>query len=195
MKTIVYKLSLCIFIFGMITLSCEGPAGPAGETGQQGPQGEPGSQGPQGEEGTANVIYSEWFTFIADSGSDEFFQFMRLSEPQLTREFLNNGGVVLVYVKVEQEEIIVVASLPLHSGVFLADYRAFDAEAGVIGPQAFRGIQIHVETTDDTITIPDNFFEGHHLRYILIPGGMPAKLSQDFWENYEAVADYFGIRD
>ena len=54
------KLSLSLILFVMITVSCEGPIGPAGSEGEQGltgEQGMTGEQGLQGERGVSRIMF------------------------------------------------------------------------------------------------------------------------------------------
>jgi hypothetical protein len=86
-------LTLLLFAFIVVT-SCnkEEDPGPAGPTGNTGPKGE------QGDPGTANVMYSDWFLYDPAYINQNFsFITMEIPIPQLTDEFINNGGVVLVY--------------------------------------------------------------------------------------------------
>jgi len=56
------KLSLSLILIVMITVSCEGPIGPAGPEGEQGIAGEQGltgEQGLQGERGVSRIMFDK----------------------------------------------------------------------------------------------------------------------------------------
>jgi Collagen triple helix repeat (20 copies) len=115
-------LSLLALAITFLAVSCtkEGPEGPAGATGAQGPQGGPGPAGPigpigptgpagptgptgpQGPAGTANVIYSNWFTFTAGEWADSNMTNIGLAKrairnvTSVTQAVIDNG-VVLTY--------------------------------------------------------------------------------------------------
>jgi hypothetical protein len=106
----------------------EGPTGPQGPQGPEGPTGPQGPQGPQGPPGTANVMYSEWFDIEphpAFSSSTSWL--MPIDEPLITNEFLQDGGLVMMFIKIEIQNLIQVFPLPLvatigsHSFIAMAD--------------------------------------------------------------------------
>jgi len=61
------KLSLSLILIVMITVSCEGPIGPAGPDGEQGIAGEQGltgDQGLQGDKGVSRIMFDKGVLLI-----------------------------------------------------------------------------------------------------------------------------------
>lgn len=110
----------------------------------------------------------------------------QVEAPGLTEEIKNNG-VILVYYR-DSPGGDFAKQLPSNfyvSGelIFTLEYVAKIGEIEILhGPSAHpdgKGI--------------DELLPSSQARYILIPGGEPAKLSSDFYEDYRAVIEYFGI--
>lgn len=56
------------------------------------------------------------------------------------------------------------------------------------------GFSFSVRSFDGTTPVFEYAAVGFRVRYVLIPGGVPvAKMPDTFWEDYEAVAEYFGF--
>lgn len=176
---LIYFIAITFF-FAFASIACEGPAGPDGAQGPQGEQGPEGPQGPQGETGTANVIYSEWMDIEWNLIDTESVKSLRIEEENLTEEF-RGSGVVVAYAMNTSESIF---QLPMISS--MAEWRFY---------HWFRGEFITFELESfDFSPVPEEI-GNWQIRYILIPGGVPAKMSKDFFEDYNAVKEYFGIPD
>jgi hypothetical protein len=170
----------------IIAASCskdggEGPQGPAGPAGPSGPAGAAGAQGPAG---TANVIYSSW-TDTAKWRPDTVMQgsvvvdtlgyFANISAPKLTASILNTGEIK-VYVNLNTAADPVVFPLPFNNGAIFID------------PVFFTGvIQLSSNIDLTSFRVP--------VRYVLIPGGAPARMATVDWNNYEAVKKYLNLKD
>lgn len=187
MKTVnTAKITIIVFaLLGSLSaLSCEGPTG---SDGPAGPQGEPGPQGPKGDEGTANVIFSDWMDIVWNTADSPTNRAMYIEEPRVLGDFMDNGTLI-IYLKQSNPSLgVVVLSLPYLQGTsyfysVIADLPADD----------IAGILVIVRSTDGS-TVTDA--EGVQLRYVLVPGGIPAKMPPDFWKDYEAVSSYYGIPD
>jgi hypothetical protein len=185
MKKAMYFLPSTLFVAVVMLLSsCSkdgdtGPAGPAGPAGAAGPAGPTGTQGTAG---TANVIYSQWIdtaTFIADTihiGAviDTIGYFANISAPKLDLVMLNTGEIK-VYVKTGDDADPTVFPLPYNDGFIYIDPVFF-----------LNTIQLY-SNADLT---------GIAFRYILIPGGAPARLANRVdWNNYKEVQKYLGLTD
>ena len=181
-------LILCIILVmgaGMIT-GCEGPAGPQGDQGPQGLQGIAGSdgnEGPQGDPGAANVIYSNWIPFNTSNWvlADEFgrqTQLYKIDENRITSDIIDKG-LVMVYVKFGG------ASSP----------RPLPFTGYILSLSKEQHLWYRLET--DAITIvfhnlndnldPGRFGSTNQYRYIIIPGGTPAKI-KDVPINYKEMS-------
>lgn len=193
-----YLISI-ILLLSFITIGCEGPAGPDGDSGpqgeqgpegpmgEQGLQGEEGPQGPEGPEGppgTANVIYSDWMDIDWNRDDDPTYKAMYIPESRVMGDFIAEG-TLMVYAKEEIGGDAIVVPLPYVSG---SDFLSFAiADLPSDGAQGI----IVVLTSTDGSNVSD--FTGAQVRYVMIPGGVPAKMKNDFMEDYQAVKDYYGI--
>lgn len=173
-----------------------GPKGDKGDTGEQGATGEPGVEGPQGPAGTANVIYSEWMDFDWNVYDDPSFKQMSIEEPAITEEFLENGGLVLLYLKGSSPPDVTATAIALpyitpsaymYAGTVILPNPVppLDIEAGII---------INLEAFDGSATVND--FQdvagsvNYDVRYILIPGGITIEEYENSSSERTGVANY-----
>lgn len=184
------SLKLLLTALTLFTAACDGPVGPQGDTGPQGEQGERGPRGPRGpagEDGNANVMYSEWMPIDWNVLDANTVKRMDIAIPQITEEFLENGGVVLLFVKSSDSAFPVPMSRDNYSLYFLA--------SGGSNEVRFIAQRLTGLTGDINVTwIQD-------VRYVLIPDGVPVsglqaglKAELDL-SDYEAVAAFYGIPD
>lgn len=186
-KNLLLLLTSLALVLSITFIACEGPAGPQGE---QGLQGEEGAQGPQGEEGTANVIYSEWLEVEWNGADEDDYKRMDIVEPMITDRFMSTG-TVLMYLHVSGTDGSAVFALPLtdEGQTYAFFMRPADFSAPLPGtfPEE-PGLSFYIQENGGVAT---GGLSG--IRYVLIPDGVPAKISSGFWNDYEAVAEYFGI--
>lgn len=156
----------------LLVFSCKkgdtGPAGPQGPTGPTGPQ------GPAGPTGTANVIYSDWFSFQVSEWKDTVMTNIGNAKRAIkiaagvTQDILDKG-VVLAYFKADD----------LGAGPNLLPfiYNKNPAGAYEIIPRV------------GSIVFYNYFFDNsggqnpsttHKWRYIIIPGGTPGGRLMNF---------------
>ena len=162
-----------------------GPAGPRGATGATGPAGPRGATGPQGPAGTANVIYSGWVSFqqaerdtLIDGTN---LKVNHLPAPRLTQAIIDNGAIQ-VYMRFGTT----VLTLPYTSRAgSRPNTVSFVPRPGRIYVTRF---------THDGAT-PYLGFGPVQFRYVLIPGGVSASLSNLDLRDYEAVRAAFNIID
>jgi len=194
-KTNLFVLPLMVLLMGLVA-ACGEPdevVGPQGPQGEQGPQGQQGPQGEQGEPGTANVIYSEWTSFVLDNwtASLTFFGQTRREYPinvvEIDQDILDKG-TVMVYVRFSGTGTRI-QPLPVISPILSS------AREQVLNFHLRLGL-IHIEfynLTDRTLD-PGRIGAGNHYRYVIIPGGISALKSASLNLNdYERVMEYFGI--
>lgn len=75
------------------------------EDGKDGLDGMDGAPGPAGQDGNANVIASDWQTIQWDEGSLPTFGTMLIDVKDIDlEEFIATGGVVMVYLRFNQED-------------------------------------------------------------------------------------------
>ncbi|WP_257667976.1 collagen-like protein [Parapedobacter tibetensis] len=163
----------------------KGDLGPMGPQGEQGTQGEKGENGDKGPAGTANVIYSNWAT-LTESQRDTIIdgshlKVKNLYAPKLTTGILNNG-VVLVFMRFSSTAYLLPYISDAGGKSNTIDYRT---KVGVIHITRF--------SHDDSGSI--GLGGSLEFRYILIPGGVSASLSQVNLQDYHAVKSALSIYD
>ncbi|WP_234570993.1 collagen-like triple helix repeat-containing protein [Rhodohalobacter sp. 614A] len=179
-RTILFVLPIMI---GLICFSCEGPEGPAGPQGLQGEAGEPGPEGSQGEPGTANVIYSEWIDSEWTEYTAREWQ-MLIEDSNISVDFSNNGGTVLVYRR----------NGPLD------DAWIYPLPSGSAYPVTFAidpvNTTLLIAVESSCCDIP-SWFHDVQFRYVLIPGGVLTNGKQAKLDltDYQAVKAFYGIPD
>lgn len=198
------KMKYLIFAGMLAFTGCadDGDPGPKGDKGDTGEQGAQGQQGQQGEPGTANVSYSEWMRFDWNVSDEEYYKAMEIDEPAITDAFLNEGGMLISFLKLSTAEHTQMTQLPMSNtneslilaAITLADITPpFTIQNGVIVVlSSLNGNPIYDYESGNG--------GGYSFRYILIPGGTPlssaGRLAQpvDF-SDYEAVKAYYDIPD
>lgn len=158
-----------------------GPAGPQGKTGPQGSQGQQGPAGTQGAPGTANVIYSDWIPVDWNVLDGNTVKRMDIDVPQITQEFVENGGIILFFVRQTDAIWPVPMSRNNYSLYFL-------------GSSAEHEIRFLASRLDG-LTGNINVSWIQDVRYVLIPGGMPVNASLDMIDlrDYTEVSQALGI--
>lgn len=162
-----------------------GPRGATGATGPAGARGATGATGPQGPAGTANVIYSGWVSFqqaerdtLLDGTN---LKVNHLPAPRLTQAIIDNGAIQ-VYMRFGTT----VLTLP------------YTARAGS-RPNTVSFIprpgRLFITRFTHDHTPPYLGFGAVQFRYVLIPGGVSASLSNLDLRDYEAVRVAFNIID
>ncbi len=174
----------------VVNIGCEGPEGPQGEQGSQGPE---GPEGPQGPAGTANVIYSDWTDFVADNWTDDYSAFGQrrrdypIDVPQIDGDILSMG-TVKVYVRIPGVLGETVFPLPWIYGITkgIAQVLNYELDPGMITINFY-------DLVDDSVD-PGTFGDVVEYRYVIIPGGMPAKAANlPDLNDYYKVIEYYGI--
>lgn len=186
-----FKLLLITFLaIGLTSAACEGPTGSDGPQGPQGEQGPEGPQGPQGETGTANVIYSDWMNIAWNLVDGPTRKHMYVEESRVVEEEFMATGTLLMYLKLETPEDIVIAALPFTNRTDNLFYVIGKAASG----EGLEGIIMVLVATDSSTPVQSDWND-YQVRYVMIPGGVPAKMKDDFLKDYEAVKEYYGIPD
>jgi len=176
-----------LLILGFGLIGCEGPEGPTGAVGAQGPQGEQGPQGPEGSPGTANVIYSDWLRLGDVSSPADTTLLSRnytryhIPASDLTQDIIDNAAVMVYY-----KLLGLISPLPFT----LAGIGGDEDKLITYAPFEPGRLTILSQELDNT-AFPLNL--NTQFRYILIPGGTPAKAKMPDLSNYYDVMDYFGI--
>lgn len=178
--------TLLLFIVVITSAACEGPAGPQGPKGEEGASGPKGDQGPQGEEGTANVIYSEWLDIVWNQSDNNTNKSMYINESRVSEDDFMETGMVVVYLReVVSGSTPVIYPLPYSFGsTYLYPL--------VTNVPNLQGILLMNSSTDGGNVSSLN---GVQIRYILIPGGIPAKMNPSFLNDYDAVVEYYGLEE
>ena len=185
-RTKAIKLVMETIFAAMILIMTGCVEGPAGTDGAQGDQGPQGPQGTQGEPGTANVIYSDWSNIVWNYINNSTNKTMYIEEKRVLGDFMDKG-TLFVFIKTESPDGKVVFPLPVTEDSHILTYAIADAPS-----QGLEGIAILFESIDGN---PLSDLSGFQIRYVLIPGGVPAKMGENFLKDYEAVKAYYGIPD
>lgn len=188
MKTTFYYFFTFIIALMVAISACntEGPTGPQGTPGPQGEQGLQGPPGEDGEDGTANVIYSEWIAINWNLNDGTYTKEMLINEPMITEEFINTG-TLLMFARNSTIAFNHAIPLPYLTASILRFYALNGHET------VSDGIVVISESVDSST--PTNEYSNTEIRYVLIPGGVPAKMPAGFFEDYDAVKEYYGIPD
>ena len=191
MKTRIFYYLLMAICIGSTNTSC------SPEDGRDGADGLQGEQGEQGDPGTANVIYSDWMPIVWNDVDGPLNKSMMIDEPGITKDFIETGGTVLMFLKQEVMTTVIVYPLPFQNGNDLLHY--FYANAP---DEPFEGILLMVKSMDNASPIASVYTEPKvSIRYVLIPGGNPlGDPAQAIWEeldktDYQKVAAFLGIEE
>lgn len=195
-KTVLFVVCSFLLATTLLISSCAkegpvGPQGPAGPTGAQGPTGATGPAGlpgAPGAPGAANIVYSNWLNVEYDPAvPDSSIWIAEIPAPKLVDSILNRG-VVKVYYNAGSDSANsqFVISLPVYEpfliGAIVNTYYSFQA--------------ITLISTADLSSFVNNGNRYSQYRYVLIPGGMPARGSKTIdWNNYKEVKQYLGWKD
>lgn len=185
---LIFLVTIIPLAFFLAATSCEGPEGPQGIMGEEGPQGDQGPQGPEGPPGTANVIYSDWMDFDWNLVDNANLKQMYIEESRVVDEDFIANGTLLVFFKLVAPEGMLIASLPFTNGT---DY--LYSVIGDVPSSDIAGIVIVLESNDGSPVQSD--WSDYQIRYVLIPGGVPAKMGENFLTDYQAVKNYYNLPD
>jgi hypothetical protein len=200
MKKRLILSTLSLIAAGFIFIGCkgdDGAVGPAGAKGDTGAQGTAGTKGDKGDTGTANVIYSEWKA-LSDTAVASTFnrKNYNIAAPEITQNILDKG-FVYAYVKTTSSVI----PLPYVNKYVYANQEVAGSYITTVIPHVGR-----ISLNQDWMTpgaIPPSFADtkvvvgGYtHLRYVIIPGGLPAgRISGVDFTDYEAVKKFYNLAD
>jgi len=182
LNLLLYTLCVTITLYLVSCSKDEGAQGPAGPAGAAGPAGPAGGAGPAGPAGTANVIYSPWIdtlnfipiTQTTGGITDTVGYFGDITAPRVDADMLNKGEIK-VYVNGGDATDPVVFPIPFNNGVIFIDV-------------TFSTGIIELTSNADLSGLP--------FRYILIPGGTPARSAKSIdWNDYKQVQKYLGLKD
>jgi hypothetical protein len=182
MKQHLFSVSTLVLAVALVFSACskEGPAGPAGPQGPAGPTGAAGAAGPAGATGTANVIYSAWLDVVANPITPDELWGTLINAPKLDANILSTG-MVKVYFNFGTAAAPEITAIP-------------DPLIAFINPYFSVG-QIELLGIIDYSTISNQQGQKQNqVRYVLVPGGVPAKYNVD-WNDYAAVQKFLNLKD
>ena len=184
-----------MFMAALSISSCsKGEDGEDGLPGPQGEQGIQGEQGPQGEPGTANVMYSDWIPIDWNFLSGSTMKSMLIEDERVTEEFIDNGGLLLVFLKVSDTGATGVFQFPY----FMDSNNYLDALYINIPDDNKEGVAIRYFHESGSDRLYDTYEDNVWVRYVLIPGGVDlsgkGEMQADWGKmTYEQVAEKLGI--
>ncbi|HLV38002.1 MAG TPA: hypothetical protein VKY47_00995, partial [Xanthomarina sp.] len=129
---------------------------------EDGTDGAPGAIGPagtNGEDGNANVQSSDWFQIQFDYLNDEDNYGTMLLEIPNIQDFMDNGGVFIMYVKIEVEE---------HSFIYPLPYDDSYSFVVVNGPGEDIESYVYLNAEHSTVSQIENNPD-YTFKYVLIP--------------------------
>ena len=167
----------------------DGRDGLNGINGTDGQNGMPGEQGEPGEDGNANVQASDWFAIQFDD-VDMTLEFGRMDiEIPNTQQFIDDGGVVMMYLKQQYPNSNDFAITPLPYGTGeLYLYYTFGDHSEMYG---FEGFVFYANWIGGDITELEN--GAFTLRYVLIPGTAGRNANVYSKMSYEEILTHFGL--
>ncbi|HVZ97150.1 MAG TPA: hypothetical protein VG847_09770 [Chitinophagaceae bacterium] len=196
------NLALPLTVFTAFILFIAGCSkGPKGDTGATGPQGPQGTTGATGPAGTANVIYSPWLNVAFQQSGVDTNVLGTIPAPELSDSILNSGFVKVYYnAGSDAPGGQFVLSLPIDEPFLFTD--TAQNPITLIANPYFTLDTIYVLANYDLSSYQQSGYNYSQFRYIIIPGGvagLPAKIGEANkpldWNNYNAVKQYFGLKD
>ncbi len=190
------------FLTAIVLLVVGCSKGPKGDTGTTGPQGPQGATGATGATGTANVIYSKWLNVTFASRGDTTM-FAQIPAPELSDSILNTG-FVKVYWNAGSDapggEFVL--PLPINEPFLFYTDTTYSTTTTLIANPYFYVDTIGIISNYDISSAQQGGYNYQQFRYIIVPGGiagLPAQIGDAKkpldWNNYNAVKQYFGIKD
>ena len=189
------RLLVALFVcYGLV--SCEGPEGPAGATGQAGPpgaagqagpQGPAGAAGPQGPVGAANVIASEWKSLTWIEAPP--FSTSIVTTTEITESVINQGTVLAYWRTVSTSNSIKLMPTPVYNTTTGELSYIIDYSIRIGNLLVFHGVP------SGGLVGASIAFPNASVRYIVIPPpSSSGRIEYPFdFDDYEAVCEYFGI--
>ena len=178
---ITLRLTMLLVVVAALFANCK-----KGDAGPEGPEGPAGPQGPPGPTGTANVIYSTWqdVTYSEHEENGQLLgYFSEWAVDKLSNAILNSGDV-RVYFNFGTTADPDIVLFPL-SDNFFNTHVSVD-----LFPQT-----ILLYSNFNASTFTDNEGKKFQHRYILIPGGVPARVAQPDWNDYNKVKAFYNLPD
>lgn len=151
-----FTLTLAVVLF--TACSKDGEKGETGATGATGPA---GPAGPAGPIGAANVIYSDWFTPTAWTGSGTQFSTFVKAAPGIT-EAIRTSGTILAYAQFVSDGTNI-RPLPATTinGAFITHWNFFSNAVGSLTFSCFG--------ENGSVMTPST---ANKFRYVIVPGGI-----------------------
>lgn len=170
MKLVSKIFNSCLLLV-LLTVGCA-------ENGEPGPQGE---QGEKGDPGSVDIIYSAWSQLDWNLNDSPTYLAHTLEVNELTNEFFENGGILLMFIKFESY----VYPMPFSAG---NDFVYF--EIALPGE-----LTIYVGTDDGSGV--ESFLKDGEYRYILIPGGsnINGRTGAVDLADYKEIKNYYNLPD
>src|SRR5690606_28476765 len=146
----------------------------------------------------------EWMDFDWNVADETDFKQMAIEEPAITEAYLDEGGMLLVFIKGSSPEVTATTNqLPIYndSQKLYAGTMVLDEPHPLIPIQ--NGFLVNLLSSDGTPVDDYQDVSGvvnYDFRYVLIPGGSPisstgrSAQAVDF-SDYEAIKAYYNIPD
>lgn len=123
---------------------------------------------------------------VWNESDGETFKSMYIEEPRVVEDEFMASGTLMMYFKQEAPEGVAIAPLPFTSGT---DFLYF--AIGDVPEEGIEGIVVVNRATDGSTPVDE--MAGVEIRYVMIPGGVAAKMGEGFLKDYSAVKEYFHL--
>jgi hypothetical protein len=201
MKSKLFLSMAALLVAGILFTGCEGKEGPPGPTGAQGQKGDTGATGPQGTEGatgatgTANVIYSDWKAVpVTPTHKYSSEKVYRIAESKITKEIFDKG-LVMAYARSGGSTWAYYLPQTLTTS-----YHGFNGSINfffnvVEGSFYYCELWLSPTAVNSSWLAQDKPTYFSHVRYVILPGGVKARVKGLDYSNYEEVKKYYNIPD
>ncbi len=109
------RIAQLMFVFCFALTACFED----GEDGENGPQGDPGEKGEQGEmgekgdDGVPGIVFSDWIDINWNVLDEDDEKQASIADPAINKEFIENSGIVLMYLRLISFEFNTTIAVPL----------------------------------------------------------------------------------
>lgn len=182
MQTMMTKTKFVLIAFLVaFSFSCSPEDGNDGATGSQ------GEQGPSGQDGNANVIESNWLQIQFDetNATNDYGQMIIKNND--IENFINTGGILLMYIKIEEAEEFIIYPLPVgEEFTFVV--------ANVPSESLENALVFDIRTTEVSIYENTPFYT---IKYVIIPPAVAtASKNIDYSKmTYQEVMSHFSLEE
>lgn len=170
---------------------------------KEGTQGPAGTNGTNGKDGNANIMYSDWITYVANFDNIATLKQMRVTEPAYNSNFTDSGGFYIAFIRWQEN---VHYTLPFEARFNSISDPIVQMQCSAFTTSATTGFMTFTIFRQDRGSIQTNFTNlitsgDLQVRYFLIKGTTRLRLKngvtlQDYYKSksYEEICALTGAR-